>query len=90
VAKAQSEYFSSSQATTQTFQTNGSSITTLAWSPDGKILASASEDDTLKQWDADTGEVLRQRSPGDKDDSTLSLAWSPDGQIVACGMSDGI
>lgn len=31
----------------------------VAWSPDGLTLASGSQDETLKLWDAKTGECLK-------------------------------
>ena len=34
------------------------SICSVAWSPDGKTLASSSGDTTLKLWDAATGKLL--------------------------------
>ncbi len=31
----------------------------ISWSPDGRMLASPSEDNTIRVWDAETGQCLR-------------------------------
>jgi WD40 repeat protein len=55
-------------------------VTALAFAPDGKALASVSDD--VRVWDAATGKVLR-RLPG-----RGVVAYSPDGKILACGGPD--
>ena len=43
----------------QTWQGHSDLISSIAFSPDGKILASGSCDGTIKFWDVKTGECLK-------------------------------
>lgn len=62
-------------------------VQSVAWSPDGATLATASVDKTAKLWDATTGrELLTFRSHGDY---VFSIAWSPDGSRLATASQDG-
>ncbi len=58
----------------------------VAWSPDGKMLASGSIS-SLFLWDVRKGELLSELRTPSK--SNKSIAWSPDGRTLASGSDDG-
>jgi WD40 repeat protein len=58
----------------------------IAWSPDGRCLASCSYDDTIRLWDPATGACTHTLSGHRK--SVTSIAWSPDGRCLASGGDD--
>ena len=58
-------------------------VHSIAWSPDGKRLATGSEDYTARVWDAETGkELFTLDGPTGQ---VTSVAWSPDGKRLATG-----
>ena len=65
----------------------GASLTAVAFSPDGKVLASASEDHTVALWDARTGADRGTRLV--HDGPVLALAWHPGGERLVTGGRDG-
>lgn len=69
-----------------TYSGHSDYISSVAWSPDSKRIASASGDRTVQVWDAaDGSHVLTYR--GHTDD-VATVAWSPDGQLIASGGLD--
>jgi WD40 repeat protein len=66
---------------------HGDIVRAVAFSPDGKQLASASHDHTLSVWEVPSGrEVYRFRGHGG---DVLCVAFSPDGRVLASGGADG-
>src|SRR5438067_8919508 len=57
-----------------------------AYSPDGKRVASASKDQTVKIWDAASGRLLHTLRG--HSNQVLRLAFSPDGARIASGGVD--
>ena len=62
-------------------------VTSIAWSPDGRILATGSSRGFVQTWDV-TGKpldtlVTRATTPGEVVVGIAALAWSPDGRTLA-------
>src|SRR5271170_3381234 len=70
----------------QTLEGHTGSVTSVAFSHDGQQLASASIDETVRIWNAETG-VLQQTLEGHTD-SAMSVAFSHDGQRLASTSDD--
>jgi len=63
-------------------------VRSVAFSPDGRWLASGSSDNTVKLWDASSG--MLTRSLKGHQDWVRSVAFSPDGRWLASGSSDNV
>lgn len=60
------------------------SISSLAFSPDGSLIASGSRDSTIKIWDSQTGQLIKTLA-GQRNFIT-SVAFAPDGSSIVCGV----
>ncbi len=72
--------------TPYTYRGHSSGVLAIAWSPDGKRIASGSRDTTMQVWDAaDGGNTYTYRGHSD---NVTAVAWSPDGKRIASGSWD--
>jgi WD40 repeat protein len=61
-------------------------VNSVAFSPDGRLLASGSNDKTVKVWEVASGRAVRTLTGHTW--PVLSVAFSPDGRLLASGSVD--
>jgi len=66
--------------------THRGAVEALAWSADGKRLASGGTDKLLLVWDSESNRIVTLKG---NDQPIQSVAFSPDGSLVASGAIDG-
>ena len=64
---------------------HNSSVNAVAFSPDGRKVATASYDNTARLWDVETGKQIQRL---EHDGSVYGVAFSPDGKKLATASSD--
>ena len=76
-----------STAGTKVLTGHNSKVCCVAWDPDGKRLANASEDGSVRIWDAVSGDCFQMFTcPA----CVYCVAWSPDGKTIACGSGNKV
>ncbi len=75
-------------STLRTLAGHTAAVLGVAFSPDGRLLATTSDDMTARLWDPATGKRLRTLA--DHPDAVSSVAFSPDGRLLATAGGDGM
>lgn len=73
-----------SQSNSAVLRGHTDKVTSIALSPDGHTIASASFDDTIRLWDARTGQTIQELTIKQP---VFAVSFSPDGQYIACAYS---
>ena len=64
-----------------TLEGHTNTVTSLSFAPNGEILASGSNDKSVRFWDTETGKLIRVLD--DHNDEVKSIAFFPNGRILA-------
>ena len=66
-------------------------VVSIAFSPDGRLLATGSRDTSMRLWDAQSGELLSGPMVGDvvRGAHVFDVTFSPDSKVVATAVRDG-
>ncbi len=72
-----------SQKEVTTLQGHIDRVSSVAFSPDGKYLASGSTDNTIKLWSLESQKEITMLQG--HSDAIISVAFSPDGMYLASG-----
>jgi uncharacterized protein YjiK len=73
---------------TRTLKGHTDQVETVAFSPNGQMLASGSRDKTIDLWEMPSGQLLRTLKG--HSETIFSVAFSPDGRTLASGSEDAI
>ncbi|MEH2347119.1 MAG: WD40 repeat domain-containing protein [Nostoc sp.] len=65
---------------------HANAVSAVSFSPDGKMLASGSDDNTVKLWDTSTGKEIKTLTG--HTNSVCGVSFSPDGKMLASGSDD--
>jgi beta-lactamase regulating signal transducer with metallopeptidase domain/biopolymer transport protein ExbD len=86
--EAYREYTRAAQALREArvFQGHGLAVSSVAWSPDGKLALSGSHDTTLRLWDVASGKEIHRFTGHEA--KVLGVAFSPDGRFALSGAFD--
>ena len=71
-----------------TLKANNRAITRVAWAPDGKSLASASYDQTVRLWDVEKGGQIQELYG--YSGSVFTVAITPDGRFAVSASKSGL
>ncbi|HZY84554.1 MAG TPA: sigma-70 family RNA polymerase sigma factor [Gemmataceae bacterium] len=63
---------------------HGLGVYSVAYSPDGRLIASTGGDGAVRLWDAATGRLVREVTRRPQREATFAV-FSPDGTLLACG-----
>lgn len=80
-----------------TYNAHLRAVNTVMWSPDGKDIASSTSgagiapvraNNSVKVWDATTGQTILTFTQQDDKNEVNAVAWSPDSKRIATGSDD--